>query len=829
MGAALHFQYKAFISYSHKDGRWAQWLLNALETYRLPSAKTRGVGRIFRDRDEAGAATDLKDEIQRALLASEHLIVIASPRSARSKYVQSEIEFFAAQNAGRSSPGRILTLIVDGEPNVTGPGEPDPRECFPPALRGGLTKSDGLPFEPLAADARPVGDGRTRALAKLVAGLMDLRYDTLVRRDLVRQRRVQLVVAASTLSGLIIAVIASWMIVAGNIERDRLAAEREATLRESRALVAVSRAEEARRRLEAGDVEGAVALARESLTTDGSLPFIPQAFSVLYGALFRSSEVMLEIASGEFYDPPPTWSLGDGSYLTLSSFDGAVIWSPNAGVTYRRDDLALPVASRTAGEGAIFMTLNSALLRLRVASKSWDTMGLGGVEIDEDLSGLVGMDETHVVLCGKTVSRFSVPETGVGPATLDWRRPVGDAECTSVARSSAGTILAGTSSGYVVELDQNTGDEIRRYETARTDDPIFWVTESDGKHLIASGIDQGAVFDRQSGERKLEISWTGGDNFLSPNGRLLAEPFRRNASDELYLTVHDLDEPSKSVDVRCACMVGDFLDDTRLFVTAGQQVSLMDVETGMLTEVASLSVPPDRMRYLDDQKLLVIFRQGHAEIIVPLDPATTTNRLLDGGDDGDDILTAAYFVGEDDVAVRLGFLKDSTDPYRWLRFRRGPDGKGVRVGEDGLDQTRVADPSFMPEDLPADPILPSSPFTQQQLAKAYLRANHESLLLYDGDGAPLLRISVGRSRLSSILYVAQRGWIVAGFENGRLLVWHANAAAAPLIDIQAHGREVSILKASPSGTQFLSADENGTLRIWPIFGVSELLERTQDL
>ena len=30
-------QYKAFISYSHADARWAQWIHHALERYRVPA------------------------------------------------------------------------------------------------------------------------------------------------------------------------------------------------------------------------------------------------------------------------------------------------------------------------------------------------------------------------------------------------------------------------------------------------------------------------------------------------------------------------------------------------------------------------------------------------------------------------------------------------------------------------------------------------------------------------------------------------------------------------------------------------------------------------
>ena len=31
------YQYYAFISYSHKDMKWARWLQKRLETYKLPS------------------------------------------------------------------------------------------------------------------------------------------------------------------------------------------------------------------------------------------------------------------------------------------------------------------------------------------------------------------------------------------------------------------------------------------------------------------------------------------------------------------------------------------------------------------------------------------------------------------------------------------------------------------------------------------------------------------------------------------------------------------------------------------------------------------------
>jgi len=55
-------KYRAFISYSHRDEKWAAWLHSALETYRIPkslvgSETSFGVvparlAPVFRDRDE---------------------------------------------------------------------------------------------------------------------------------------------------------------------------------------------------------------------------------------------------------------------------------------------------------------------------------------------------------------------------------------------------------------------------------------------------------------------------------------------------------------------------------------------------------------------------------------------------------------------------------------------------------------------------------------------------------------------------------------------------------------------------------------------------------
>jgi hypothetical protein len=182
---AAAYRYRAFLSYSHRDMAWAKWLHRALEVYRIdrdlvgretahgPVPKT--LRPIFRDREDFSAGHSLTEQTVAALEASQFLIVICSPRAAQSAYVNEEIRCFKA--LGRAAC--VIPVIVDGAP-----GEPE-HECFPPALRFRIDADGALTSEresPIAADARPQGDGKETAKQKVVAGLLGLGLDEIRRR-----------------------------------------------------------------------------------------------------------------------------------------------------------------------------------------------------------------------------------------------------------------------------------------------------------------------------------------------------------------------------------------------------------------------------------------------------------------------------------------------------------------------------------------------------------------------------------------------------------------------------------------------------------------------
>jgi len=160
-------KYAAFISYRHvePDRGWAIWLHSALELYVIPRALRKKpdvsrVGRVFRDEEELAASSHLSEDIREALRRSDWLIVVCSPRSKASEWVNAEIGYFRELQRDN----RILALLIEGEPAT----------AFPASLFE-IRRSAGWEAvfdrdEPLAADVRPhieTAARKSRRLGKL--------------------------------------------------------------------------------------------------------------------------------------------------------------------------------------------------------------------------------------------------------------------------------------------------------------------------------------------------------------------------------------------------------------------------------------------------------------------------------------------------------------------------------------------------------------------------------------------------------------------------------------------------------------------------------------
>lgn len=200
------FRYKGFISYSWADAKWGKWLHHAIETYRTPRPLVGTEGRrgpvparlhpLFKDREEEAAGASIGRAVEEALANSEFLVVICSPNSAKSQWVNREIAWFKTHR----DPANILALIVGGEPGAAALPGREADECFPRALTHVVNAAMEVTPEaldaPLAADARDSGDGKRGAKLKIAAALLGVGLDELVRRD--DRRRARLRIAATT-------------------------------------------------------------------------------------------------------------------------------------------------------------------------------------------------------------------------------------------------------------------------------------------------------------------------------------------------------------------------------------------------------------------------------------------------------------------------------------------------------------------------------------------------------------------------------------------------------------------------------------------------------
>ncbi|HEV2746917.1 MAG TPA: toll/interleukin-1 receptor domain-containing protein [Allosphingosinicella sp.] len=230
-------RYWAFLSYSHRDKGWADWLHGAIESYRVPKALVgieTGAGPIpqrlspiFRDRDELPASADLGAEIRGALANARFLIVLCSPAAAASRWTNEEIAAFKRLHPD----GQVLAAIVAGEPFASEMPGREAEECFPPALRCRFD-ADGRPTgekaEPIAADLRDQGDGKRLGKLKLVAGMLGVGLDQLARREGQRRQKRLAILAAASLAGMVVTSGLAVMAVDARDEAEDQRADAEA-------------------------------------------------------------------------------------------------------------------------------------------------------------------------------------------------------------------------------------------------------------------------------------------------------------------------------------------------------------------------------------------------------------------------------------------------------------------------------------------------------------------------------------------------------------------------------------------------------------------------
>ena len=309
-------EYHAFISYKREDIKEAKRLQNALEYYRLPNHLRQNnpelpeyVRPVFRDMTDLEVG-ELSALIHEGLEQSHFLIVVCSPRSATSKWVNDEVDYFIS--LGKQD--KIIPYIIEGVPHASNPDE----ECYPPALLS-LSKEKEL----LGANINEVGRGS--ATIRVVSRMFNIRFDTLYQRyqrEQMKHRR--RIVATIVLAFLFLSGITGWI-----WHQNVLLEERNWKMMENQARAVVEKAD---RLIDEGDSYLAQRLLLEILPLKPSQPtdrpYIVESEGVLRKALNRNTTIL----RGHTSNVESVSFSPDGRFLVSASMDGTMrVWNVNTG------------------------------------------------------------------------------------------------------------------------------------------------------------------------------------------------------------------------------------------------------------------------------------------------------------------------------------------------------------------------------------------------------------------------------------------------------------------------------------------------------------------
>lgn len=169
--------YDAFLSYNSKDVLLAEKLSRRIRRYVPP--KRAGLGEkkleIFRDIERLTSSDDLNYTLREKVLGSRYLILLCTPNTTNSLWINEEVKIFLEKNKAKS----IIFVLARGELN----------SCLPKVLRTSEPDQE-KPGGPLYINIIDAGRKKFRNESlRLIAALYGVEFNLLLREDEARRRR----------------------------------------------------------------------------------------------------------------------------------------------------------------------------------------------------------------------------------------------------------------------------------------------------------------------------------------------------------------------------------------------------------------------------------------------------------------------------------------------------------------------------------------------------------------------------------------------------------------------------------------------------------------
>lgn len=210
------YKYYAFISYSRRDARAASYFQRKMEHFRIPTKyvshdrlplNRKFAKPVFRDRrDLESRGTSFTTDIREAIERSRFLIVICSPESAKSLWVEREILHFLKTHGQDES--LIVPVILSGD---AGSGDPT-TECLPMPLRTeGVCRRNLPSMIPDGGD--PLDNGWENGVVQALSYLLDVDRGCIKASvDAERVRQMKIYSAIGIVCTFVFAGLAFWAV-----------------------------------------------------------------------------------------------------------------------------------------------------------------------------------------------------------------------------------------------------------------------------------------------------------------------------------------------------------------------------------------------------------------------------------------------------------------------------------------------------------------------------------------------------------------------------------------------------------------------------------------
>jgi len=820
-GAFNPKRYWSFISYSHADRAWADWLHKSLERYRIPRRLVgvtiasgpvpSRIAPVFLDRVELAATTDLDATIAEALRSSRSLIVICSPAATRSPRVTQEIELF-----GGLKSGRLLCLIVAGRPNAEERGGSAAEECFPLPLRGSPHVGTTDSAIPLAADVRPGKGGRQEALLKLVAGILNVNLDQLRQRDSQRRRLWWVAATAICLTGMMCAsalALYAW-------------GQRNAAVQAESGLLIQSAAQH----LNDSNVAGAQDTILEVLTNPRFAErHTPTAISVFQE--IRAADAQIAVLSGH----------GDIVYSAAYSPDGTRVVTAS-------DDKTARIWDASTGASLAVLSGHSD----RVYSAAYSPDGTRIVTASWDKTARIWDARTHAQLAvlsghGGNVYSAAYSPDGTRIVTASWDKTarIWDARSGkplsvlsghtdivySAAYSPDGRRVVTASQDKTARIwDAGLGEPLAVLSGHR--DRVYSAAYSpDGMHIVTASWDKTAmVWDARTGAQLAELS--------GPSDRVQSAAYSRDGT---RIVTASWDKTARIWDAHTGAPLAVLSGHSDIAYSAAYSPDGMHIVTASWDKTARIwdARPNAQLGVLsdhDDHVNSAAYSPNGMHIVTASDDKTA--RIWDArtgaplavlsghsgivyfatySPDGMRIVTASYDktarIWDARTGAPLAVLSGHSDRVYCAAY--SPDGS--RIVTASYDRTaRIWDArSGKPLAVLSGHgnVVESATYSPDS-ARIVTASWDKTARIWDArTGTPLAVLSGHSDRVNSAAYSPDGTRIVTTSDDKTARIWDARTGAL-LAVLSGHGDFVESAAYSPDGTHIVTASSDKTARVW---------------